>query len=965
MRNNYNYRALIVALSLSGSFFLLGGTPARAADEPSLTPCELKALAADIPATRFDEATKQRKFDRDGVLGAINKITDETMHLFAELKETVGSSGDVRELDVLARLLDQQSLATLFRDAGVSVVHMKEAIGKLPPPPAGAIQRKGSVYSLLAVIDRATEEAALMGHKYATPAHMFLALNTREFAESDAGKILLAQGVSLPAIRQAVERTLKGGNLENVTYTLASKEVVMANGETGENAPVDITKFTKNKTLADREKHKAGKVLDEAIGPQAEKIIDKMLSVLQMKLGSRNPLLIGEAGSGKTATVNELSRRLALGEVPDHFKDREVLIVDLAAMVAGTKYRGEFEKKIKALLDYLEANPHLIAFIDEAHMIGSAGKTSEGGGGAGDQLKPAMSSWLELIGATTLDEFTRFIQADPALERRFFVMTVQAATEGEMVEIVNRVASKVLVPGHLKDLGIEVKYDEADLALIGEHTAEYGPHNLVDPGRTLKLTDVIFARIAVKAAELRDIEVTIKDLEAKLAGTDLETSAREAMVRTVDRLKSKLPALEKYREARVTPEIIAEIYELYFEIKVRVGKEAARAARAMPERLGAKVIGQPAAWKALAEPLVPRKLGIVTREGVPLSYLFVGPKGAGMSYLAETFAKDITGRSDMSTAMLTIDCSQYNEDYMVSRLVGNEGSTEPGLLAKTLRKNPGAVVHFKNLGSGSRKLKNLVLAMIKDGRVVTGLGTDLIVRNMTVIVSLEDAALVDVADEAYMNNLSQTLSGKGLDPSFMNEFHAVVPFGALSNESLEQIANLAVAEGNIGLIKRTGLSLKLESSAIQMLLEYNIPETGPLGLQRTLEGFVLKPLANGILDDKIEGDRRAAAPRIITVEVEGGEVIFKDGSNVLYKEPLGKKPVAPKKPAPGMGGGDSDMAEMLRQARGGGGAGMGGPAAGSEQPQEPLIIEGGSPRRVIERSGGNFNGVSLGVPGQQ
>ncbi|HMR14380.1 MAG TPA: AAA family ATPase, partial [Arachnia sp.] len=652
------------------------------------------------------------------------------------------------------------------------------AIKKLPATSGSSVSQPGISGPLARVLAQAETLADALGDSFVATEHLLIALAT---VPSDALTLLTKQGVDADALKEAFEAS-RGG-----------KRVTSAESEGGESV---LDKYSLDLTERARE----GK-LDPVIGRDSE--IRRVVQVLARRT-KNNPVLIGEPGVGKTAVVEGLAQRLVAGDVPDSLKNRRLVSLDLASMLAGAKYRGEFEERLKAVLNEIkEAEGQIITFIDELHTVVGAGASGEGAMDAGNMLKPMLARGeLRMIGATTLDEFRERIEKDPALERRFQQVFVGEPSVEDTVAILRglreryeahhkvRITDSALVAAaslsdryitsrQLPDKAIDL-VDEAASRLRMEIDSSPEEIDLlrrdVDRMTMQKFAlekeddDASRERLAALSGELADAEEELRGLESRWEAeksglnrvgdlkeridqlrSEAERLYREGRLEEASRISyGEIPAVEREladaEESDKTPSMvseevsagdIAEVVASWTGIPVgRLLQGESEKLLQMEERIGARLIGQRAAVKAVSDAVRRSRAGISDPNRPTGSFLFLGPTGVGKTELAKALADFLF---DDESALVRIDMSEYSEKHSVARLVGAPpgyvGYEEGGQLTEAVRRRPYSVILLDEVEKAHPDLFNILLQVLDDGRLTDGQGRTVDFRNTLLILT--------------------------------------------------------------------------------------------------------------------------------------------------------------------------------------------------------------------------------------
>ncbi|MBI3322625.1 MAG: ATP-dependent Clp protease ATP-binding subunit, partial [Candidatus Omnitrophica bacterium] len=575
------------------------------------------------------------------------------------------------------------------------------------------------------VIELAMDEARNLGHNYIGTEHLLLGL-IRE-GEGIAAQVLVNLGLDLGKVRQEVMELL-GSTAPG--YSVGGGQAA----QPAKTKTPALDAFGRDLTQLARENK-----LDPVIGRKNE--IERLIQILSRRT-KNNPVLLGEAGVGKTAIVEGLAQSIIKGEVPELLKDKRVIILDLALMVAGTKYRGQFEERIKSVMDEIRRSENIIIFIDELHTLVGAGG-AEGAIDASNILKPALSRGeIQCIGATTLDEYRKYIEKDSALERRFQTIIVEQPSVEETVEILKGLRDKY--EAHHK-----VKYSDAALAAAAGLSDRYISGRAL-PDKAVDLIDEAGsrARLSVLTAppNLKDIEERIellrKEKEGAVKGQDFEKAAalrdqeREAKS-DLERMKREWARSKAEAQPVITEEDIAVIVSKWTGIPVfRLEEKETQKLLRMEEELHRRVIGQDEAVTAIANAIRRSRAGLKDPRRPIGSFVFLGPTGVGKTLLARAVAEFLFGDED---AIIQVDMSEYMEKFNVSRLVGAPpgyvGYEEGGQLTEKVRRRPYSVILLDELEKAHPDVFNLLLQVLEDGRLTDSFGRKVDFKNTVLIMT--------------------------------------------------------------------------------------------------------------------------------------------------------------------------------------------------------------------------------------
>ncbi len=700
------------------------------------------------------------------------------------------------------------------------------------------------------VIELAMEEARSLGHNYIGTEHLLLGL-IRE-GEGVASQVLMNLGLDLNRVRNEVI-TLLGSSNPAPAGTTGTRTKTPA-----------LDAFGRDLTQLARE----GK-LDPVIGRKEE--IERVIQILARRT-KNNPVLLGEAGVGKTAIVEGLAQKVVKGDVPEILRDKRVIILDLALMVAGTKYRGQFEERIKSVMDEIRRTENVMLFIDEIHTLVGAG-SAEGAIDASNILKPALSRGeIQCIGATTLDEYRKYIEKDAALERRFQTVMVEPPSVSETIEILKGLRDKYEAHHRVKylDEALEAASKLSDRYIAGRFLPDKAIDLIDESGSRARLS------VLTMPPELKDLEDKIehirKEKESAIKHQDFELAAslrdqeREAKEQ-LEKVKSDWKRTKGEAMPVVTAEEIAFIVSKWTGVPlVRLEEKETERLLKMEEALHKRVIGQEQAIQAIARAVRRSRAGIKDPRRPIGSFIFLGPTGVGKSLLARGLAEFLFGDED---ALIQLDMSEYMEKFNVSRLVGAPpgyvGYEEGGQLTERIRRRPYSVVLLDEIEKAHPDVFNILLQVLEEGRLTDSFGRKVDFRNTVLIMtsnlgaellkkqgsigfspSKEDVNF-DKMKEQLLDEVKRTFK-----PEFLNRIDEVVVFHPLSHEDLVKIVDLEI--GHVcERLREQGISVELDQAAKDLLVEKGFdPIYGARPLKRIIQRYLEDPLAEAVIARKVK-----------------------------------------------------------------------------------------------------------------
>ncbi|CAB4529513.1 unannotated protein [freshwater metagenome] len=741
---------------------------------------------------------------------------------------------------------------------------VEEIIGQGQQAPSGHIPFTPRAKK---VLELSLREALQLGHNYIGTEHILLGL-IRE-GEGVAAQVLVKLGADLNRVRQQVIQLLSG---------YQGKEAVTQGGpaEGTPSTSLVLDQFGRNLTAAARE----GK-LDPVIGRENE--IERVMQVLSRRT-KNNPVLIGEPGVGKTAVVEGLAQAIAKNDVPETLKDKQLYSLDLGALVAGSRYRGDFEERLKKVLKEIKTRGDIIIFIDEIHTLVGAG-AAEGAIDAASILKPMLARGeLQTIGATTLDEYRKHIEKDAALERRFQPIQVKEPSVAHTIEILKGLRDRY-------ETHHRVSITDGALAAAANMADRYVSDRFL-PDKAIDLIDEAGSRLRIKRmtapAELREFDEKIaearKAKESAIDGQDFEGAAalrdkEKTLIQEKQEAEKNWKATDLDKVTEVDEELIAQVLSASTGIPVfkLTEEETARLLR-MEDELHRRVIGQDQAIKALSQAIRRTRAGLKDPKRPGGSFIFAGPSGVGKTELSRTLASFLFGDE---TALIQLDMSEYSERHTASRLFGAPpgyvGYDEGGQLTEKVRRRPFSVVLFDEIEKAHPDIFNSLLQVLEDGRLTDSQGRTVDFKN-TVIIMTTNLGTRDIskslglgfanADDDLTNY--DRMKGKVQDelknhfrPEFLNRIDDVIVFHQLTKDQIIQIVDLMIA-GLDDRLKAKDMGIELTQAAKDLLAARGYdPLLGARPLRRVIQREIEDSLSERILFNELK------AGEIIVVDVEG------------------------------------------------------------------------------------------------
>lgn len=736
------------------------------------------------------------------------------------------------------------------------------------------------------VMELALDEARTLGHNYIGTEHILLGLLREE--EGVASKVLRNLGVDIGRARQKTLELLGSyyGGQNNQQPQPGAPQAGQARGRTANSNTPTLDQFGRDLTdLAKEEK------LDPVIGRGKE--IERVIQVLSRRT-KNNPVLIGEPGVGKTAIVEGLARKIVQGDVPEVLLNKRVVTLDMGSLVAGSKYRGEFEERLKKVMDEIKQAGNVILFIDEMHTIIGAG-AAEGAIDASNILKPSLARGeLQTIGATTLDEYRKHVEKDPALERRFQPVMVDEPSQEEAIAILEGLRDRYEAHHRVKIT------DEAIQEAVTLSDRYVSDRFL--PDKAIDLIDEASSRVRLRALEPSDELKQIKD-ELQSMELEKEEAVKNQEFEKAARLRDKEQQLKEALEeatrdwenqrqrqvGEVTAQDIAAIVSSWTGIPVtRLEENESERLLKLEEILHQRVVGQQEAVTAVSRAIRRARAGLKDPKRPIGSFIFLGPTGVGKTELARALAEAMFGDED---AVIRIDMSEYMERHAVARLIGSPpgyvGYDEGGQLTEKVRRRPYSVVLFDEIEKAHPEVFNVLLQVLEDGRLTDGKGRTVDFRN-TVLIMTSNVGAADIkrttlgfhtqSDQAqtdeYEKMKVRVLDDlrKAFRPEFINRVDEIIVFHELTKEELKEIIGLMVEEFQQN-ARDMGVNIEVTTAAQEVILDNSYkPEYGARPLRRALEQMVENPLAEKMLQK--EFDRSA----MIVVDAKDGKLVFETQS---------------------------------------------------------------------------------------
>ncbi|MBC6925786.1 AAA domain-containing protein [Ligilactobacillus salivarius] len=727
------------------------------------------------------------------------------------------------------------------------------------------------------VLERAREHAKLFNVEKVGTEHILLAL--LEDDKTISSRILAALNIDLRKVKNITYRTM---GVDATTANRTRKKLALSEKKQDNGTPT-LDELARDLTEMVRKDQ-----IDPVVGRDNE--IKRVVQILSRRT-KNNPVLLGEPGVGKTAVAEGFSQKIVNGEVPDNLKNKRVMMLDMGSLVAGTKYRGEFEDRLKKIIEEIREDGNVILFIDEMHtLIGAGG--AEGAIDASNILKPALARGeVQVIGATTLNEYQKYVEADAALERRFASVTINEPTPEVALTIL-----KGLRPKYEKHHQLQITDEALESAV--KLSKRYIASRFL-PDKAIDLMDEAAARVRINNAQKVDKVSAIKKKLSELSQEKTEALLKEDFEKAAEIRNEELKIQERLEKqiqrdkdeedsnnyrVKVTAEDIAEVVSEWTGVPVtQINRSEGERLIRLEKILHNRVIGQDEAVKAVSKAIRRARSGLKDPTRPIGSFMFLGPTGVGKTELAKALAEAMFGSED---SMIRIDMSEYMEKYTTSRLIGSPpgyvGYDEGGQLTEKVRNNPYSVVLLDEVEKAHNDVFNILLQVLDDGFLTDSKGRKVDFRNTIIIMTsnlgataLRDEKSVgfgakDVSDdyEAMAAKVRETLK-KTFRPEFLNRLDETVVFHSLNKEEIHQIVKL-MAKNIIDRIKEQNINLKITPAAIDIVAEAGFDaEYGARPIRRVLQDKIEDLLSEELLAGNIE------TGATVTIGAKKGEITIK------------------------------------------------------------------------------------------
>ncbi len=755
---------------------------------------------------------------------------------------------------------------SVLQNMGISLRQLEAELESRMPPSENILTLGEIPFSPRAkkVLELAVEEARLLGQSYIGTEHLLLGILKED--SSNAAAVLKAMGLSLSMFRKE---------------TIAIQKISTPRSKESKKDTPLLNEFSRDLTLLAKE----GK-LDPVIGRDDE--IERVIQILSRRT-KNNPVLIGEPGVGKTAIAEGLAQRIVTSLVPKPLLNKRIVALDLGSLVAGTKYRGQFEERLKTIMKEITDSPNIIIFIDELHTIVGAG-AAEGSIDASSMLKPALARGeMQCIGATTLNEYRKHVEKDGALERRFQTIIIQPPTVDQTMAIMKGLRSRYEAHHHIKitDQAIEAASRLADRYLTDRFLPDKAIDVLDEAGSRVRLKEITLP------PDLKEMEKTIEETTGeKVTAIRLQDYERAARLRdTEERLRRELEQRKRDWE-RKQDEVLPELTEddIAYIVSKMTGipvfkleeKESERLLR-MEEELHKRIVGQDEAVASVTRAIRRSRVGLRLQTKPIGSFIFLGPTGVGKTELARALAATLF---DDEKALIRLDMSEYMEKFNVSRLTGAPpgyvGYEEGGQLTEQIRRRPYSIVLFDEIEKAHPDVFNILLQIMDSGQLTDSYGHTVSFKNAILIMTSnlgtrhlnkgtslgfqkEDGrGITEKMREQVMEELHKTFN-----PEFINRIDEIVIFHPLSREHISQIINIQLVQLNQQLADKN-LRVILEEDAREWLITKGFdPAFGARQLRRTIQRYIEDPLSLELLRKGLEGADE------IVARLENDHIIFR------------------------------------------------------------------------------------------
>lgn len=794
------------------------------------------------------------------------RLTRQAMQALALAEKAAQSCGHsyIGTEHILLGLMDEKegTAGKVLEEFQVDEDRLLDLIKKLIAPPDTLTITKDPKYSPRAkkIVEMAITDSEAMRAEKAGTEHLLLAM----LKETDcvATRLLYTMGVNIQKLYVGV---LAAMGMDNDAITEEFQSAKALRGRKATATPT-LDQYSRDLTAMAAEGR-----LDPVVG--REKEIARLIQILSRRT-KNNPCLVGEPGVGKTAIAEGLAQRIVSGMVPETVQNKRLVVLDLSAMVAGSKYRGEFEERIRSVVEEVREHQGILLFIDELHTIIGAGG-AEGALDASNILKPSLSRGeIQLIGATTLEEYRKYIEKDAALERRFQPVNVEEPSEQEAIEIL-----KGLRPYYEEHHGVKIEDDALEAAV--KMSVRYINDRFL-PDKAIDIIDEAASKVQISgyrsSPEAEQLELVIKEFQKEKEeavkkadlgwAKEIQSRQKEAQEK-LEKLRRKAERRNKKKPLAVTETSVAGIVSDWTKIPVqRLTEGETKRLANLEKELHKRVIGQEEAVAAVAKAVKRGRVGLKDPNRPIGSFLFLGPTGVGKTELSKALAESVFGSEQ---AMIRVDMSEYMEKHSVSKLIGSPpgyvGYEEGGQLSEKVRRNPYSVILFDEIEKAHPDVFNILLQVLDDGHITDAHGRKVDFKQTIIIMTsnagaqaiMEPKKLGFLSDNSEKKDYERMKSGvmeevrRMFKPEFLNRIDEIMVFHSLNKEDIRKIVNILLEKLEKRCKEQLDITLKVTGTAKDCLCEAGFDSKyGARPLRRAIQTKLEDTLANEILEGKIK-----------------------------------------------------------------------------------------------------------------